>query len=567
MALTKFRIIILIFGLLFISNVSFSPYVNAEDVRYSHDKALLSEFNNVLVAIAADDLDLAEHEILELQERSKSLGYAQLSEFSFRLIRSAKSYNGTSVDGRRILLMAEGLAPSHPGVLLSISSFTDSISSWEQVIYFKKALVNIIAYPLTGVSILSRLLVSISLGAIVSCFLVMLIILMSSWVELQNQGARLFSRKYKRLGGSILFFAAIVLPGLLPLLLAMLVWSLILAIALPRFWWITLVAALSATYVEFLIEPSVLLNNFAESPSSRALEAIANNGFSPRLLDYVDDEVSKESSSPVWQVILGQLFQSRGDTERAMDYYEKARLNLEKEKSITYLISFNKAVSDLEHGENEKAFKALEELRLAGWNEFEVLYNISLASTLLHRVDVYERTFKILQEKFPKQLNQVLQAQGERPRPILASLPNKFFIEILRFELRRIWSFKSSNVTLGSYIKLGSCGFAFLFSIFCRLRKKSQRYSRTFASRRLFQLARRNRFWLFMPLGWAIREGRMLSVFLYVNCWVVLTILITALPIKVFMESQNGLRFLLPILILTVVLSFKPFRREVLDAN
>jgi tetratricopeptide (TPR) repeat protein len=563
MRLSNFINITVLLGLLFACSFS----VLAEDVRYSHDKALLSQFNSVLTAISSNDLEVASREVLELKTQSAGLGYEELSEFSFRLIRSASSKENDPVIRKKLLNLAEQLSPNHPGVLLAISSFSDSVTMFEQLAYVKDVILNLHNYPLTSLSLISRFIVIVFVSIVLAAFCTLILILISSFVELRTQCAKLFSRRYKKIGSGVLLFGALILPGFLPLMAAMLLWSLLLTISSPRFWWLSLVVSIGTLYAEFMLEPSIMLAHFSESPSSRALESVANRGFSPRVVDYVDDEMTRGESGTVWCVILGQLFQSRGDEVKALEYYEKARLGLGQEQSISYLISFNTAVNDLEQGRAEKAFAVFTELSDAGWQNFELLYNLSLVSSILHKTELYDRTFKLLQSKYSGNLEKVLKVQGDTPKPILGRLPNNFFMELVRYEIKRIKTVALATLSYLDLIEIGVCIISCIFSLYYGLRKRSLRYSRTFANQRLFQLTRRSRLWSFMPLGWTIREGRLLNLFVSLTIMKIMFILITAQPLRVSIGSIGGFSCIAPILLLFLLSSIRPGRGREVDVR
>lgn len=538
----------------------------SDDVRYSHDKALVSVFNSALVSLSNNQVDEAEDAISDLRQQALSLGYSELSEFSFRLLRSARASTGTTSEKKQIVKMAESLSPQHPGVLLAISGFSDLFSSYEQLKYLKNGLLSLKNYPLTSISILCRLVTAISLASVLSAFVVLVIILITSLSELIARSGKLFSRKHKKVGGAAVVFLSIVIPGFLPLSAAMVLWSLLMMMALPRFWWMAVSISCFSFYLEFLLEPSVLLTSFMESPSSRALESIANDGFIPRIVDYVDDEVEKNTNNPVWYLILGQIFQSRGDDGKALENYRKAKLNLEKEKSISYLIALNNAVHDLQMGEAQIAFDKLIELKAQGWKQFEILYNISLASTILHKTDVYDDVFKEMQNRYDDKLHATLESQGDVPTPILGKLPNNFFIELISFELGRIFKVSRAFMTTLKALEIILFIGVAAFGIYRAITKSSLRHSRTFINQKFYIDIRRNKVWSIIPLGWAIRDGKLFVLYVYLNISILLIILINAQPIKLFVESDRGLCFLLPLLILLFVSCFVPLKKEVRNA-
>ena len=552
--------------LCFLVPILFLSQANSEDVRYSHDKALVSIFNAALVSLSNGKLDQAEGEISNLQEQASGLGYSELSEFSFRLLRSASAHKGSPAERKQILKMAESLSPNHPGVLLAISGYSDSFTTFEQWSYLKNGLLKLKNYPLTLLSITIRLFTALSLAVLLSSFVVLLIVLISSMSELVSASGRLFHRKNKKVGGTIISLIAIIVPGLFPLTLAMVLWSFLLLLAMPRFWWMAITISFFSFYLDFLLKPCVLLTSFVESPSSRALESIANNGFTPRIVDYVDDEVSKESSNPVWHLILGQIFQSRGDDNKALESYEKAKQNIGKEKSISFLIAFNKAVHSLQVGATELALNELMDLKTQGWNQFEILFNISLASTILHKTEIYDQIFKEMQSRYPDKLEAILSNQGDTPTPILGSLPNNFFLELVSFELGRIFEITKASVDGIGLLKI------FFFILVATLGsyrgffRKSLRSSRTFVNQRLFIDVRRNKFWSYIPLGWAIREGRLLPLYLYLNLLILLVMVMNERPIKLFVESDQGISTIFPIIIMLLLMGYRPFRTEARDA-
>lgn len=552
--------------LCFLVPVLFLTQANSEDVRYSHDKALVSIFNTALVSLSKGELDQAEGEISNLKDQASTLGYSELSEFSFRLLRSASAHKGPSAERKQMLNMAESLSPNHPGVLLAISGYSESLTAIEQLKYIKNGLLKLRNYPLTTLSITIRLFTALSLAVLLSSFVVMLIILISSMSELVSASSKLFHRKNRQVGGVVISLLAIVVPGLFPLTVAMVLWSFLLLLALPRFWWMAVTISFFSFYLDFVLEPSLLLTSFSESPSSRALESIANSGFTPRIVDYVDDEVSKESSNPVWHLILGQIFQSRGDDNKALESYERARQNIGKEKSISFLIAFNKAVHLMQIGETERGFNELMDLKAQGWNQFEILFNLSLASTILHKPEVYDQVFKEMQSRYFDRLETILSTQGDAPTPILGSLPNNFFLELVSFELGRIYKLAKASVDRMGLLKILIYLFVAIWGAYKGLFRKSLRYSRTFVNQRLFVDVRRNKFWSYIPLGWAIREGRLLALYLYLNLFILLIILMNGQPIKLFVESDRGISSIYQLLILLFLLGFKPFGREAHDA-
>ena len=538
----------------------------SEDVRYSHDKALVSAFNSALVSLSKGEVDEAENQIFDLKQQALSLGYSELSEFSFRLLRSARAHTGSPAEKKQIVKMAESLSPYHPGVLLAISGFSELFTTFEQIKYLKNGLLSLKNYPFTSISILCRLFTAISLASVLSAFVVLVIILISSMSELVSRSSKLFSRKHKKIGGAVVVFVSIIMPGFLPLTVAMVIWAFLLVLAMPRFWWLAISISCFCFHLEFLLEPSVLLASFTESPSSRALESIANDGFIPRIVDYVDEEVGKNTYNPVWYLILGQIFQSRGDDVNALENYRKAKLNIEKEKSISYLIALNGAVHSLQTGEAEIAFNKLMELKAQGWKQFEILFNISLVSTILHKTEVYDSVFKEMQDRYSDKLEATLQSQGDMPTPILGKLPNNFFVELISFELGRIWKIARAFLSPLKLLEILLFLSLAAFGVYKGIAKNSLRYSRTFINQKLFVEIRRNKVWSYLPLGWAIREGRLLILYVYLNISILLIILMNAQPIKLFVESDRGVTVLSPLFVILFLFCFKPFKMEVRDA-
>ncbi len=540
--------------------------VRADDVRYSHDKILVSLFSSALDSLSKGDLIQSQMEISSLKEEASKLGYSELSEFSYRILRAAKVHKGSLSERKQIVQMAEFLSPNHPGVMLTISSNSDLFGTMEQLAYLKNGVLNLVHYPLTSLSILSRLMVVLAVAGVLATFSVFLLILIASISELAATCGRLFNRKNKKVGGPVVFILAVIGPLFLPLNVAMVIWAAFLVLAMPRFWWLGMLISFYAIYVDFLLIPTSMLISFAESPSSRALESMANEGFVPRVMDYVDDEIQKESDSPVWHFILGHIFQTRGDDVKGLESYENAKHYLDGEKSISSLISFNEAIYSFRRGDTQLAFDELMALRREGWKQFELLYDISLASSILHNSEVYEAVFKEMQQSYPTRLAEILATQGDVPSPILSSLPNDFFMEMLRHQVSHIYTVSKEGYGNAGLIKLGLYLSVFILGAFKGATRKSLRYSRTFISQRLFIDVRRNKFWSYIPMGWAIREGRLFLLYAYINILVLIAILISAKPIKLFFESDGGLSILYLLIFGLLILGLKHFNSEVQDA-
>jgi hypothetical protein len=519
---------------------SVTDSVTVQDEFIVLDRRIVRVFRDALTAIQAESLSDASQKLVEVRSLADSKKYNNIPDFSFDLIRKAKNQ---SVDYETKLFLldhAERLSPTHPGVLLSLSSAHRELGILRSISYVSKSFSHISQYPLTISSLIGRGLVFAIFAFFISVFVATLLYFVSNSGEILISVLALFPRKVRGIMASCVFMLCLFLPLSMPFLFALSFWILVLTVFSKKYKWLTVSGGVMILSFIYGLPFASEVIRLSESTISQTLENVSNKNFMPRAQDNLDSLVLNDSSNPMLLVVSGQLLQERGKIDSAKHAYAKATESTSFVPGLRYLTELNLGVHAFKSGNNSEAYSIWKRLYEEGWAEFELLYNLSIVSLSVFDKDKYDFYFELMKNKFYQKYEKVATEQGDKPTPLLGQLPKKFLLDIVMISHRTL-SHKNSSLDIFSFtfLKKDLSGLfnktfyaALAFLLFFvgiwqfRPSRVTYRYRGSLTTERIFFSLKNSRTWRYLPLGWCLTENKELSFL--ISCTFILFSLLIA---------------------------------------
>jgi hypothetical protein len=545
-----------------------------QNEHVAFDRRIVGGFRDALGAIQGNRISDASQKLVEIRKLADGENYNNIPDFSFDLIRKAKDQSLDSQTRLFLLDHAERLSPDHPGVLLSLSSAHKEFGISRSVSYLAKSLTTMSQYPLTMSSLIGRGLVYVIFALFISVFVATLLYLVSSSGELFISIATHFPRKTRGIMASVVFSLCLFLPLFLPFLLALSLWIVVLTVFSRRYKWLTISAGvmiLSCLYgLPFAAEVIAL----SESTISRTLENVSNKNFMPRAQDNLDSMVLKDATNPMVLVVSGQLLQERGKIDAAKNAYARAKESAAFVPGLRYLTELNLGVHAYKTGNTSEAFAIWKKLYEEGWVEFELLYNLSIASLSNFDKEKHDFYFEIMRNKFYQKYEVLAGEQGEKPAPVLGQLPKIFLIDIVNISHRTL-SHKKVPLDVFSYTFMARDGsgvfsekfytaLAFLLFItgICQFRSSrvTYRYRGSLVTERIFFSLKKSMIWKYLPFGWCLTENKELSFLISFTFVLFCFLIATGVPFSLAHEQiDRGILVVSIPAVVVLILNIRPW--------
>lgn len=541
---------------------------------YAQDRKLVNKFRGALGLIGKNKLPQATEQLDSLRESLSVAGYRNAPDFSFKLIRTAKNID-LNKDTREFLYShSENLSPTHPGVLLALSSVSSVYSLGASANFLLRAIAEMPHYPLTLISTIARTFIGFAVALLITLLIIVLVHLVSGSSELYVKFSVFFPKRNRGLLTCMTYLACMFIPLTMPLLLALVFWVTVLSFALARVMWLSLATGLMLVILFMCMPLAYRIVGVSESHISLALETSSQGGYTTRAQDHVDDMLKKDEANPVLLVLLGQILQERNQVTEAERLYRQTEGTKIDSKSIPYLIDLNTGVLEYNKGEIESAHLRWTKLYEDGWREFSLLYNLTLSSTYVFKDDQYRLYYSILQKSFSKDIKYVSSLQGDTPVPILGRLPKEFFFSLIKSSLGTFEHFTESSYaqfpnTLTSSIagSVSREAYQFLTLLLFFLSywqskssKVSYRYRGSLITKNIFLSIRNNQVWRYLPFAWCVVEKKEFILILSMSLMILFGLLASGAPVALTREQSDGYILSLIPLFLLVIINIRPSR-------
>lgn len=558
------------------NTVSKTRSTNLERQINSVDRQITVLFRDAISAVSEGRIAEGSKLLHEVRSQADTLGFKDIPDFSFDLLRRAKEED-VSVERRKFLyLQAERLSPEHPGVLMSLATTHRDIGFINSAKYLYKSISNTSEYPVFLATTLARTFVLFGCAIFVATFIVTFLFLIGNAGEIFVSIATIFSRKNRGIFAGLLFPVLLILPLLLPFMLVLCVWAGLIPLLLKRLKWIPFFAAVTVISFTYGMPFAREVITISELRVSKALESVINQNYMPRLQEYLDSVVEQDTKNPMFQVFLAQLQQQRGDLEEARQSYETAQKYVQgATSSLPYIIKHNMGVYAYQKKNVSLAYTEWKKLYDEGWREFELLYNLSIASLVLFEKDFHDSLYSLLLEKYPERAKKLFESHSETPQPLLGKLPKSFFRDIYgnsshffsskEIEFSLLYTSYFLPVSAKELSREIYAGIAivllFIWISLCLPKKVSYRYKGSLVMQRIFFTIKQNEVWKAIPFSWCLFESRELFFLGGVTCSVFLLLVACGVPFSLAYEpvSDGMLVALFPLFAL-ILYSIRPFR-------
>ncbi|HMO16963.1 MAG TPA: hypothetical protein PKA63_00835 [Oligoflexia bacterium] len=518
------------------------------------------------------NLDQASVQFVLLRSFLTDNNYQGAPDLSYELISLAGDRSLGLEERKYLLFQAEKLTSNHPGVLIASSSLRDVNGVFESSKKFVRGLLLLPEYPVQMGIVISRVFILFVLSYYFCILFLIVFHLVSYGGELYYSISRIYPKTIfgipcRGLATVLTFVFILYLPLFLPAFITVICWGLMLLTFVPRPRFTALFMAFLLILSTFGMSRTRELLSILESPAVTTLERASNKLYAPRSIEVIEKIKKEDENNPYYHLLLGQIFHRSADLGLASEYYSKAENDAGIDRSITFLVRMNQGVIEYSKGNLSAAHNKWTELYNEGWNEFSLIYNLSISSVDMFDNETSLRLITYMQKNYPDEFRIVSEEQGERLKPLLASLPSNFLKDMIFNKiisgkgLFNQYTGESDNKDKIKYgfDLLGTAPMVFykgliilllVIGIF-RLKAPSQRYRGSLVTKRLFISLKYNvKNFRFFDATCNYLKSNELSSLMLLSYLSTVILIILNYPFSIVPSQQGGFVFLLPLVVL-----------------
>lgn len=354
-----------------------------------------------LVNLVDDNVDYQFAQSLEDSiSRLKSLGYTSAATHSLKLIEKVSTNQFSTTDRLVVLKAARELSPKHPEVLLNLVMFAGDFGLFQSLKYLSLGVLELPNHPIFFSEISARIILLLTFTMCLTLLVAVFGNLVFSSSEVISFLAGNFKKQSRLLISSVLMVFIYLLPLIVPLFLLLIFWSIVVAFGSSRMRFAPLVSSvLVLTFVSFL--PYGLKTiSFSQSTVGKAIDAIQTKDFIFNSEMLLRENEVQFANSQVLPILISQNQQMNRDVDKALVGYKTSLLKGIRDEGLFYFVQSNIAQIDFNRGEQELAFESWSKLYDDGWREYELLFNLSVASVSIYKKQEYEKYFSEFRNRF-----------------------------------------------------------------------------------------------------------------------------------------------------------------------
>ena len=419
------KILICLLGYLLLLTSAFPCVLFAQELKTQEEK-ISSDFETGLEYLSQENFQEFEDKLQDIKLQLRKLGYLNAPEFSLRLLQLLEIEKLNSFNRLRIISIAKDLSPTHPEVLISLSSHFKDIGIIEAGVAGWNGILRLNAYPFQTISICLAIVVASMLAIFTLSITWPTLSLVLQPVDILSFFASIAPKKNRILYAVPAFLLMFGIASLMPIAFIGMYLSVFCALGSSRMRFAPLLASSIVLVLTLLIAPFERLIAFSNSPQAKSIENLRAGDFVNRARMFINSGALESRETPFSQLLAGQSSQIDGELVKAKSYYESALASGIQSKGLIYVISSDLAQLDFQSGDQEGAFIKWKALYDQGWREKELLYNLAIASVALYKKSDYEKYFSELKSMF----NWSNYLQLSDAIPMRARIPSKVFWEL-----------------------------------------------------------------------------------------------------------------------------------------
>lgn len=424
-------------------------------LEYSHvasaEQKIFLLSKEVSRALKKADMQMLEEISSKLVSELKNNSFNNAPDISFSILGYLKSKDLTEDQRRLLLVAAQKISPTHPEVLLSISSYIRDIGVSHSLTNIVESMRYISEYPSFFISCIAKGIL-LAIICILSALLYTLLgTLVCSNPEVVSYIGSYFRKERRYAFSFYVYILCFMSPLLMELPYVVLLWAVLCAAACPHMKVYPFIAGVFVFFLSFASEPIHTVQIFSDSSIPKLIDNRRMNNYIENGRQSIFELAQATKENALLYLMAAQEEFLAGNPQSSQEYYVKASHTLGMDTGLAYVVDFNVAYLSFMQGNTRDAYTKWKKLYDLGWREYELLYNLSIVTTALYDKIAFDYYYKELRAYFPKQF---ISFENEIS-PLSARIPTKTLIAHY---------VSPSYISSYSYYKMDKAFFIFSFT-------------------------------------------------------------------------------------------------------